>query len=216
MSALTISSKNYSSWSLRGWLLCKMAGLAFEEERVPVDDPDAKAELLLLSPSFLVPRLVHEGVTVWDTLAIASYLNEVFPQAQLLPADRAARAHCLSISGEMHSGFANMRSALPMNMKAHFPGFKVWAGAQADIERILAIWRGCFAAHGGPYLMGANITLADAMYAPVCSRFATYDVALDAACAAYRDRMMAHPLMQEWIAGAKAEPEELEELDVEF
>ncbi|ABS67379.1 glutathione S-transferase family protein [Xanthobacter versatilis] len=216
MATLTISSKNYSSWSLRGWLLCKMAGLSFEEERVPLDDPDMKAELLLLSPSFLVPRLVHEDVTVWDTLAIAAFLNEVFPQAGLLPADRAVRAHCLSISGEMHSGFANMRSALPMNIKAHYPGFKVWAGAQADIERIVAIWRGCLTAHGGPFLMGAAPTLADAMYAPVCSRFTTYDVKLDAECDAYRARIMALPLMQEWISGAQNEPEELEELGAEF
>ena len=196
--------------------MCKMAGLAFEEERVPADDPDTKAELLLLSPSFLVPRLVHDDVTVWDTLAIGSYLNEVFPEAGLLPADRAVRAHCLSISGEMHSGFANMRSALPMNIKARYPGFKVWAGAQADIDRIVAIWRGCLTAHGGPYLMGPTPTLADAMYAPVCSRFTTYDIPLDAQCAAYRDLMMSNPHMQEWISGALAEPEELEELDVEF
>ncbi|MDI4655743.1 glutathione S-transferase family protein [Xanthobacter autotrophicus] len=216
MATLTISSKNYSSWSLRGWLLCKMAGLSFEEERVPLDDPDMKAELLLLSPSFLVPRLVHEDVTVWDTLAIAAFLNEVFPQAGLLPADRAVRAHCLSISGEMHSGFANMRSALPMNIKAHYPGFKVWAGAQADIERIVAIWRGCLTAHGGPFLMGATPTLADAMYAPVCSRFTTYDVKLDSECDAYRARIMDLSLMQEWIAGAQDEPEELEELGAEF
>ena len=216
MSTLTISSKNYSSWSLRGWLLCKMAGLEFEEERVSVDDPAAKAELLLLSPSFLVPRLVHEGVTVWDTLAIAAYLHEVFPYAGLHPLDRAARAHGLSIAGEMHSGFANMRSALPMNIKGKYPGFRVWAGAQADIERIVAIWRGCFAAHGGPYLMGPTFTLADAMFAPVCSRFTTYSVALDPACEAYRALVMAHPLMLEWIDGAQNEPEELEELDVEF
>ncbi len=216
MATLTISSKNYSSWSLRGWLLCKMAGLAFHEERVPVDDPDAKAELLLLSPSFLVPRLVHQDVTVWDTLAIALFLNEVFPDAGILPTDRAVRAHCLSISCEMHSGFANLRSALPMNIKAYYPGFKVWAGAQADIDRILAIWRGCFIAHGGPYLMGATPTLADVMYAPVCSRFTTYNVPLDAACAAYRDRIMAWPLMQGWIFDAREEPEELEELGAEF
>ncbi len=216
MATLTISSKNYSSWSMRGWLLCKMAGLSFEEERVPTDDPDAKAELLLLSPSFLVPRLVHEDVTVWDTLAIASFLNEVFPEAGLLPADRAVRAHCLSISGEMHSGFANMRSALPMNIKAHYPGFKVWAGAQADIERITAIWRGCLTAHGGPFLMGAAPTLADAMYAPVCSRFTTYDVKLDPESEAYRARIMELPLVREWIDGAFSEPEELEELDAEF
>ena len=124
---LTISSKNYSSWSLRGWLLCRMAGLKFVEEVVPVDDPANRAELLLLSPSILVPCLTHQGIRIWDTLAIAEYLNEVRPKAGLLPADRAARARCRSICGEMHSGFTNLRSALPMNLKAHRPGFKVWA-----------------------------------------------------------------------------------------
>ena len=132
---LTISSKNYSSWSLRGWLLCKMAGLDFAEEVLPSDDPSTRAELLLLSPSFLVPRLRHDGVTVWDTLAIAEYLDELKPEVRLLPTERAARAHCRAISGEMHSGFSNLRSALPMNLKAHYAGFKVWAGAQADIDR---------------------------------------------------------------------------------
>src|SRR5438132_7244344 len=121
---LTISSKNYSSWSLRGWLLCRMAGLEFIEEVVPADDPANRAELLLLSPSFLVPSLTHDGVRVWDTLAIAEYLAETFPKAGLLPSDRAARAHCRAICGEMHSGFYNLRSALPMNLKAHHPGFK--------------------------------------------------------------------------------------------
>ena len=116
---LTISSRNYSSWSLRGWLLCRMAGLDFEERIVPVDEPSARAELLLLSPSVLVPRLTRGKVVVWDTLAIAEYLNEAFPQAKLWPADAVQRAHARAISGEMHSGFANLRSALPMNLKAH-------------------------------------------------------------------------------------------------
>src|SRR5262249_32218395 len=120
---LTISSKNYSSWSLRGWLLCRMAGLEFSEKRMPSDDPSARAELLLLSPSFLVPCLTHNGVSVWDTLAIAEYLNELRPDAGLMPADRGARARCRAVSGEMHSGFINLRSALPMNLKMHYPGF---------------------------------------------------------------------------------------------
>src|SRR5712672_3284306 len=107
---LTIASKNYGSWSLRGWLLCKMAGLEFDEQVVASDDPSARAELLLLSPSFLVPCLTHDGVKIWDTLAIAEYLNELMPDAKLMPADRAARAHCRAISGEMHSGFSNLRS----------------------------------------------------------------------------------------------------------
>src|SRR5678816_3323057 len=114
---LTISSKNYSSWSLRGWLLCKMAGLDFAEERLPSDDPSTRAELLLLSPSFLVPCLKLGGTSVWDTLAIAEYLNELKPGAGLLPESQAARAHCRSIAGEMHSGFSNLRAALPMNLK---------------------------------------------------------------------------------------------------
>ena len=160
---LTISSKNYSSWSLRGWLLCKMAGLDFKEKLLSSDDPSTRAELLLLSPSFLVPRLTHDDVSVWDTLAIAEYLNELKPKAGLIPKDKTARAHCRSICGEMHSGFSNLRSALPMNIKSRHPGFKVWAGAQADIDRVLAIWRECLKDYGDPFLMGAKPTAADAM-----------------------------------------------------
>jgi glutathione S-transferase len=213
---LTLASKNYGSWSLRGWLLCKMANLDFAEQHVSTDDPSTRAELLLLSPSFLVPCLVHDGLKVWDTLAIAEYLHEFNPAAGILPTDQTERAHCRSICGEMHSGFSNLRSALPMNIKAHFPGFKSWAGARADIERIGTIWRECLAQYKGPYLFGGRPCAADAMYAPVCSRFATYDVALDQPAKDYCRTIMAMPFMQEWIAGAKAEPDELEELDVEF
>ncbi|HJQ58338.1 MAG TPA: glutathione S-transferase family protein [Vineibacter sp.] len=212
---LTISSKNYSSWALRGWLLCKMAGLDFEERILPADDPSTRAELLLLSPSFLVPCLTHDGISVWDTLAIAEYLNEIRPGAGLWPADRAARAHCRAVSGEMHSGFSNLRSALPMNIKAHHPRFKVWAGAQADVDRITAVWRECLATYKGPFLFGKP-TVADAMYAPVCTRFQTYDVKLDEPCAGYSGRILKLPHMREWIAAAKTEPDEIEELDVEF
>jgi glutathione S-transferase len=214
-SVLTISSKNYSSWSLRGWLLCRMAGLDFVEEVVPVEDPANRAELLLLSPSILVPCLTHEGTRIWDTLAIAEYLSEIKPEAGLLPAARDTRARCRSICGEMHSGFANLRSALPMNLKARHPGFKVWSGAQADIDRIAAIWRDCFAAHRGPYLFGKP-SMADAMYAPVATRFLTYDVKLDRDCAGYCDRIMALPDMIAWREAALAEPDGLEELDMEF
>lgn len=213
---LTISSKNYSSWSLRGWLLCRMSGLAFEEVPVSIDDPGQRAELLLLSPSFLVPALTDEGAKIWGTWAIAEYLDEKFPKAGLFPAERVARAHCRSISGEMHSGFQNLRSALPMNLKARYSGFKIWAGAQPDIERILAIWAECLKTYGGPFLFGATPTAADAMYAPVCMRFATYDVPIDAGAAAYCRTIMDWAPLKEWIAAAKAEPEEIEELDVEF
>ena len=212
---LTISSKNYSSWSLRGWLLCRMAGVDFVEEVVPVDDPANRAELLLLSPSILVPCLTHEGIRIWDTLAIAEYLNEIRPEAGLLPAQRAARARCRSICGEMHSGFSNVRSALPMNLKAHRPGFKVWSGAQADIDRITTIWRECLAAYRGPYLFG-KLSLADAMYAPVVTRFLTYDVKLDPLCAGYCETIMALPDMVAWRTAALLEPDDLEELEMEF
>ncbi len=213
---LTISSKNYSSWSLRGWLLARFAGLDFEERIVPPDDPAVRAEILLLSSSILVPSLIHKGITVWDTLAIAEYLNETMPQAGLLPADAAARAHCRAICGEMHSGFTALRSALPMNLKAHFPSFKVWNRALADIERVTAIWRDCLQQYGGPYLFGTERSMGDAMYAPVATRFVTYDVKLDPVGAAYRDLVMAMPEMAEWIAAAKLEPEEIEELEAEF
>ena len=195
---LTIASKNYGSWSLRGWLLCKMANLDFAEQHVSTDDPSTRAELLLLSPSFLVPCLTHNGLKVWDTLAITEYLHEITPEAGLLPPDIAERAHCRSICGEMHSGFSNLRSALPMNLKMHFPGFKAWAGARADIERVTTIWKECLDQYGGPYLFGAKPGAADAMYAPVCTRFLTYDVALDKASAKYCESIMALPAMQEW------------------
>jgi glutathione S-transferase len=213
---LTITSHNYGSWSLRGWLLCRLAGLDVEVRVLSLEEDSARAELLLLSPSFLVPRLEHDGITVWDTLAIGEYLHELRPDAGLLPADPAQRAHCRSIAGEMHSGFANLRSALPMNLNARHPGFRVVSGAQADIDRIAAIWRECLGAHGGPFLIGAAPTLADAMYAPVCSRFHTYDVALDEPCAAYRDTILGLDAMVEWTAAARAEPDRVEELEIEF
>jgi glutathione S-transferase len=213
---LSITSKNYGSWSLRGWLLCKMSGLEFDEQQVSTDDPSTRAELLLLSPSFLVPCLIHNELKIWDTLAIAEYLHEIRPEAGLFPANQVQRAHCRSICGEMHSGFSNLRSALPMNIKARFTGFKAWAGARADIDRIGTIWRECLDTYGGPYLFGKHACAADAMYAPVCSRFVTYDVALSDGALDYCRTMMRHPYVQEWIAAAKLEPDELEELDVEF
>lgn len=215
-SSLTISSRNYSSWCLRGWLLCRFAGLEFEVDKVPLDDAEARAELLLLAPSFLTPCLTWEGLQVWDTLAIAEFLNELLPDSGLLPAGQAERALCRSISGEMHSGFANLRAALPMNLKADHPGFKVWAGAQSDVDRVCVIWREALACSGGPFLFGDRPTVADAMYAPVCTRFATYHVPLDPACAAYRDHILALPEMIEWSEEALLEPDEVEELEVEF
>ena len=163
-----------------------------------------------------MPCLTHDGVKVWDTLAIAEYLAEICPEAGLLPTDRAARAHCRAICGEMHSGFYNLRSALPMNLKAHHPGFKVWAGAQADIERVMAIWRECLRPYGGPY----PVRRASPWPTPCTRRCArasspTTSSSTQRAPPIAR-RIMAWPAMEEWIAAARAEPEELEELDVEF
>ena len=216
LATLTLSSRNYSSWSLRGWLLARFAGLPFTEVMVSPDDADARKELLLLAPSIRVPCLTHEGAKVWNTLAIAQYLNEVAPDAGLMPADRIARAHCRSISGEMNSGFANLRSSLPMNLKRRFPGHKVWAGARPDIDRIIEIWTECLGQYGGPYLFGAQRSMADAMYAPVATRFLTYDVPLPPVCQAYCQTIMAMPEMVEWVAAAQLEPEEIEELDMDF
>jgi glutathione S-transferase len=213
---LTISSKNYSSWSLRGWLLTRFAGLDFDEVTVPTDDPNARAEMLLLAPSMLVPCLRHQGVKVWDTLAIGEYLHEIKPKAGLLPAERAARAHCRAICGEMHSGFVSLRSALPMNLKGHYPGYKVWSRAQSDIERVYEIWRECLATYGGPYLFGAR-SMADAMYAPVVTRLQTYDVRpADAQCSKYCVQIMGMPELQDWIEAARLEPEDIDELEMEF
>ena len=212
---LTLSSKNYSSWSLRGWLMAKLAGIKFAEVVVEPNDADARAEILLLSPSILVPCLTYAELKVWDTLAIGEFLNEVAPKAGLLPKDKAKRAHCRSVCGEMHSGFVSLRQALPMNIRAEFPGFKIWSKAQADIDRILVIWSECLAAYGGPFLFG-EIGMADAMYAPVVSRFRTYDVALKGPAKAYANRVWDLPAMREWREAALAEKEEIEELEVEF
>jgi glutathione S-transferase len=213
---LTISSKTYSSWSLRGWLLCRLAELDFKEQPVSIDDPENRAELLLLSPSVLVPRLTHDGISVWDTLAIGEYLYELFPKAGMYPAELAARAHCRAISGEIHSGFANLRSALPMNLRVRHANFRIFAGAKPDIERVETIWADCLDRYGGPYLFGATPTVADAMFAPVAQRFLTYGVEMAPASAAYCATIDAWPPMAEWIAAAAAEPEEMEELDIEF
>jgi glutathione S-transferase len=214
---LTISSKNYSSWSLRGWLLVRFAGLKCIEIVVSPDGIDARKELLLLAPSIRVPCLTHDGARIWNTVAIAQYLDEVRPKAGLLPTDRIARAHCRSIAGEMNSGFANLRASLPMNLKsAVHPNHKIWGGAQPDIDRIVAIWNECLETYGGPFLFGARRGMADAMFAPVATRFLTYDVKLDAACSGYCRTIMAMPEMEEWVAAAKKEPDEIDELDMDF
>lgn len=211
---LVISSRNYSSWSLRGWLLARMSGLPFTVQEV--DNAASRQELLLRSSSILVPCLIHDGFSIWDTLAIAEYLNELKPEAQMYPADRLQRARCRSICGEMHSGFNALRASLPMNLRSRRTGFVIWSSVQSDIDRIKAIWEDCLATSGGPFLFGDRMTVADAMYVPVATRFRSYGVKLDGPSAGYAARLLALPDMAEWTAGADQEPEEVAELEVEF
>jgi glutathione S-transferase len=208
---IAIGNKSYSSWSLRGWLALKQTGAAFEEVLIGLDRPDSKRKMLERSPAGKVPSLSHDGIVVWDSLAILEYLAETFPQAKLWPEDRAARATARSVSAEMHSGFAALRRDMPMNLRAKYPGRGRTPGSLQDIDRVLAVWRECRKAYGqkGPFLFGA-FTGADAMYAPVVTRFVTYDVKLDAASRDYVRAVMDHKPMVEWIQAASKETERLE------
>jgi glutathione S-transferase len=204
---LYVGNRNYSSWSLRPWLAMKRTGAAFDEVLVPLDQPTTRATILKVSPSGRVPVLLHGDFAVWDSLAICEYLAEQFPEAGLWPEDRAARAVARSASAEMHSGFAALRGHLPMNIRSSFPGRGVTPEVQADINRIVALWRDCrrrFGA-GGPFLFG-EFTIADAMFAPVVTRFRTYRVALDDEAQAYSDAVWTMPAMQEWAQAASNEP----------
>ena len=204
---LYIGNKNYSSWSLRPWLLMKQAGLAFDEVVIPLYTPTAKQEILRHSPSGRVPCLKHGDITVWDSLAIAEYLADLFPQAQLWPADPDARAVARGAAAEMHAGFAALRQNMPMNLRAAFPGQGLSPAVQEDINRITALWRDCrrrFAGHK-PLLFG-DFSIADAMYAPVVARFATYAVPLGEDARDYVRLILELPAMREWIEAAKLEP----------
>lgn len=196
--------------------MMKLSGIPFEEILVAPNDTAARAEILLLSPSILVPRLDHGKCRVWDTLAIGEYLNEIAPKAGMLPANLVHRAHCRSICGEMHSGFSALRASLPMNIKARYTRFKVWSKAQSDIDRVVEIWRECLKTYKGPYLFGKKPCMADAMFAPVATRFMTYGIELDPACKAYCEKILALPQMVEWTSAAQAEPDDIEELEMEF
>lgn len=205
---LYIGNKAYSSWSLRGWLACKIAGISFREVVIPLDQPATQPDIRKASPAGLVPILQHGDVTVWETLAIGEYLAELYPDAGLWPAERKARGVARSISSEMHAGFRDLRQAMWMNMRRSFAGKGRTPGALANIARIAEIWRTTRAAHGagGPFLFGAKFSFADAMYAPVVSRFTTWAPELPADATAYVAAVSNHPFMKEWIAAAQAEP----------
>lgn len=199
---LYIGDHALSSWSLRPYLALSHAALPFEARVIELDQPGTSAAIRAVSPSGRVPCLHHGDLVVHDSLAICEYVNELAPAAQLWPADRAARARARAVAGEMHSGFAALRSNMPMNLVAHLPGEGHAPEALADAARVMEIWRGCRdEAAGGPFLFGA-FSIADAMFAPVVTRFATYGVALDATCAAYAAAIEALPGMRAWREAA--------------
>ena len=205
---LVIGNKAYSSWSMRPWLLMKQAGIGFEEIRLSLYEGGAKQKLLQHSAAGKVPVLKDGDLTVWDSLAICEYLAERHPEKQLWPAQPAARARARSISAEMHSGFTNLRNQMPMNVRREIPGRARTPEVAAEVARIETIWNECRSQHGadGPFLFGA-FSIADAMYAPVASRFHTYGIAVAGAGAQYAAAIHALPAMREWIAAAHAEAE---------
>ncbi len=206
MLRLVIGNKNYSSWSLRPWLLLQGLGIPFEEITLKLDTPEFAREIKRYSPAGRVPVLLDGELAVWDSLAITEYLAEKFPDLSVWPSDPAARARARSVCAEMHSGFASLRSALPMNVRASLPGCGWSMAVQADVDRITGIWTDLLERSGGPFLFG-KFGAADAFYAPVASRSATYALKLAPEALAYRDRILAMPAMQQWCAAGRAEAE---------
>src|SRR5260221_7646990 len=204
---LYIGNKNYSSWSLRAWLVLKQCGVPFEEEVVPLREADTRTAILRHSPSGKVPALEIDELVVCESIAIAESLAERFPEAKLWPAERAARAHARAISAEMHSGFPELRKAVPMNCRHPVKLKAVTPSVQADVDRMVQIWTECRAQHGaeGPLLFG-GFTIADAMFAPEIVRIAGAGLELPEPAAAYAAAVLALPAMAEWQAAAAAEP----------
>ena len=211
---LVIGNKNYSSWSMRPWLVLRQAEISFKEVRIPLYWAESAAQLTAWSPSGKVPALHDGNIKVWDSLAICEYLHERFPEHGLWPADAAARAVARSVSAEMHAGFGALREAMSMNIRARYPGKGRTPESLADIARILAIWTECRARFGlgGDFLFG-RFSIADAMYAPVVLRFQTYGVELEGAARVYADAVLALPALQGWVADAEAETERIERFE---
>jgi glutathione S-transferase len=202
---LIVGSKRSSSWSLRPYLALMHAGAVFETRTILLDRPTSREEILKVNPTGRVPVLYDDGVAIWDSIAICEYVAELYPAAKLWPADRLQRARARSLSAEMHSGFVALRTNMPMELVEKRHGKGHTPEALADAQRIQTIWREAIAASGGPFLFGA-FTIADAMYAPVTTRFTTYGVEVDANARAYIDAVMALPAMKAWYADAANEP----------
>jgi glutathione S-transferase len=211
---LVIGNKNYSSWSLRPWLLLRQAGIPFEEVRIPLYGPDSAAQIARYSPAGKLPVLLDGATRVWESLAICESLAERFPEAGGWPAAGPARAEARSVAAEMHAGFASLRAELPMNCRGRRDGVTPSPAALAQIERVRELWRACRERHGrgGPFLFG-RFGIADAMYAPVVLRFETYGVPLAGAAREFADAILALPALREWTLAARAEPEVLEKFE---
>lgn len=205
---LAIANKNYSSWSMRPWVLLTQAGIAFEEIQLKFSDSAKVVGIEPYSPTRQVPVLIVDGEPVWDSLAIGEAVAELFPQKQLWPADARARQIARSICAEMHAGFRNLRGAMPMNIRASLPGKGMSPEVQRDIDRIVEIWESCRARYGkGGELLFGQFTVADAFYAPVATRFLTYAVTLPPAAQRYADALLALPAVRDWMAQARRETE---------
>ncbi|KFE71241.1 glutathione S-transferase family protein [Hyalangium minutum] len=204
---LVVGSKNYSSWSLRPYLALAHTGQPFREVVIALDEPDTAAKIAEYTPSGRVPVLRHGALSIWDSLAICEYLAETFPQAKLWPEDKQARAIARSVVAEMHSSFSNLRQNMTMDIRARKPGKGRAPGVAEDIARIQALWNDCRSrfGQGGPFLFG-HFTIADAFYAPVVTRFVTYEVELDAVGQAYRDAVLNLPALKTWTEAALKEP----------
>lgn len=211
---LIIGNKNYSSWSMRPWLVLSAFGIPFEEIRIPLGRPETSATIATYSAAGRVPVLIAGEVKVWDSLAICEYLAEQFPDKNLWPRDVAARARARSICGEMHSGFTGLRSAMWMNIRASFPGKGRTPDAQGDIARVCEIWEECLDRAGRDDFLFGEFSIADAYYAPVVMRFKTYGVWLAPQLKAYMDRVLAHPAVARWIREAEAETDRIDKYDV--
>ena len=210
-----IGNKNYSSWSMRAWLMMKASGAAFDEVLIPLYEPPSRDAILRHSPSGKVPALRHGAVTVWESLAIGEYLAERLPAARLWPEDAGARAVARAVSAEMHASFGALRRHLPMNLRASISGRELTPEVQADIDRVATLWRDCRQRFGGGgRCLFGHFTVADAMYAPVVSRFRTYHVALGDEARAYADALWAYPAVQEWAAAARTESMVLKQFEV--
>jgi glutathione S-transferase len=210
---IVIGDKNYSSWSMRGWLALELTGAPYDEIVVPLDQPDTAERIRSFSPAGRVPVLREDGLVVWDSLAICEYLAERFPEAGLWPESRSARAIARSVSAEMHSGFQALRSSMPMNLRLRRAAAALAPEVAADVNRVRAIWRGLLSgAREGEYLFG-RFGIADVMYAPVVGRFRSYGVSLDGPEAAYAEAVWRHPAVAKWVAAASAEERSIPKYD---